>query len=75
MDHLLENVFGLPPKSSLSLALNENGYVCPEDFLMESDEVLSRLEYTNEAREKVKTVDGNIGLLKVFKQYVADQMN
>lgn len=75
MNHLLENVFNLPPNSPLSIALNENGYISPENFLMQSDEVLSRLEYINENKEKVKIVDGNIGLLKVFKQYVVDQMN
>ena len=42
---------------------------------MESDEVLSTLEYTNENKDKVKLINGNVGLLKVFKQCVADQTN
>ena len=75
MDHLLENNFSLPPKSPLSIALNENRYVCFEDFLMTNDEVLSRLEYINKNKEKVKINAGNVGLLKFVKQYMANQVN
>ena len=42
---------------------------------MKTDEVLSQLEYTNNKNDKVKIIGGNAGLLKVFKQYVADQAN
>ncbi|HEY9710560.1 MAG TPA: hypothetical protein V6D48_20290, partial [Oculatellaceae cyanobacterium] len=45
MDLILENIFGLPADSPLHKALSLNGYIIPEDFLMEKDETINELEY------------------------------
>ena len=73
MDHILQTVFQLPADSPLEKAPKHNGYVAPEDFLMETDEILDDLDYPNDAGAMVKIIKGNAGMLKTFKQYAAHQ--
>jgi hypothetical protein len=51
-------IFELAPDSPLEKALNHNGYVAPEDFIMEKDDTLDDLEYPNDAKAMVKIPKG-----------------
>ena len=73
MDHILQVIFGLAPDSPVERVLNHNGYVSPEDLLMETDDMQDYLKYPNDAKALVKIPKGNAGMLKSFKQYVASQ--
>ena len=75
MDHLLLTVFLQVPDSPVQKALEHNGYVAPEDFLMEKDETLDDLEYLDDASKLVKITKAGAGLLKTFKQFVAFSVN
>ena len=44
MEHILQVVFALPADSPLQKMLSFNMYVEPEDFIMEKDIKLDRLE-------------------------------
>src|SRR5688572_22880936 len=71
MDHLLQTVFLQVPDSPIQKALEHNGYVTPEDFLMEKDETLDDLNYTDDASKFVKITKAGAGLFKTFRQFVA----
>ena len=73
MAHILEVVFALQADSPLHKALNENGYVTPEDFVMELDSNIDSLEYTDDKSNPVVIPKGMAGLLKTFKQFVSYQ--
>ena len=75
MEHILEVVFNQPPDSPLHRALKRNGYVVPEDFLMESDDNIDELDYIDDNGKKETIIRGHAGLLKMFKQFVAHQHN
>ncbi|HEY9711417.1 MAG TPA: hypothetical protein V6D48_24635 [Oculatellaceae cyanobacterium] len=75
MDLILENIFGLPADSSLHKALSLNGYIIPEDFLMEKDETINELEYDKDDGTTARIPKGNAGMLKTFKQYVSHLHN
>ena len=71
MDHLLDNVFGVKAGSPVHKALDKNGYVAPEDFLMEKDEILDDLTYADDKGNQQKITKAGAGMLKTFKQFVA----
>ncbi len=51
INHLIGVVFASGDDTPVAKALDSNGYVAPEDFLMETDETLEQLTYTDEKRE------------------------
>ena len=71
MDHLLGVVFASKADSPVAKALDQNGYVAPEDFLMETDETLKELTYVNDAGDEVQITKQSAGLLKTFKHFMA----
>src|SRR5687768_4594909 len=71
MDHLLGVVFDSKPDTPVAKALEYNGYVAPEDFLMERDETLDALTYEDDKEKFVEISKQGAGLLKTFKQFVA----
>ena len=75
MEHNLENVFGQKSNSPLHLIMEHNGYTIPEDFLMERDEDIDLLEYPDSAGGMQPINKGNAGLMKIFKQYIAHEVN
>src|SRR5688500_1393150 len=70
MDHLLGVVFDSKPDTPIAKALEYNGYVAPEDFLMEKDDTLEALTYEDD-KGFVEISKQVAGLLKTFKQFVA----
>ncbi len=72
MEHVLEVVFNLKPDSPLHCAMKHNGYVVPEDFLMEKDEDLNDLKYPDDTGALIVINKGDAGLLKCFKGHVAE---
>src|SRR5688572_26208972 len=73
MEHILENVFVLPPDTVLHCALAHEGYVVPEDFFMELDETLNEFKYYNNHGAMIKLPDDAAWLLKIFKCFIAYQ--
>ena len=73
--HILEVVFDQPTDNPLHRALKRNGYATPEDFFMESDENIDKLDYLDDTRKMETIIRGHAGLLKVLKQFVAHQHN
>ena len=70
MDHLIGVVFDSTSTTPVARALDYNGYVAPEDFLMEKDETLDALTY-DDSGTFVQITKQGAGLLKTFKQFVA----
>ena len=75
MEHILEVVFALKPDSPIHCALEQNAYRSPIDFLMESDDIINDLKYTDDNKKKQPLERGHAGLIKIFKQFVAHQVN
>jgi hypothetical protein len=73
MEHILQVVFALSTDSPLQKTLSFNGYVVPEDFIMETYATLDRLEYPDETGALATRPPEAASLLKSFKQYVAYQ--
>ena len=71
MDHLIGVVLASADDTPVAKALDFNGYVAPEDFLMETDETLDKLTYTDDKGAFVEISKQGFGLLKTFKQFVA----
>ena len=44
MLHVLEVVFALPPDSAIHRAMEGNMYTTPEDFIMETDDIINDLD-------------------------------
>ena len=55
--------------------MDHNGYTIPEDFLMERDEDIDLLEYPDSTGIMQPINKGNAGLMKIFKQYIAHEVN
>ena len=70
MDHLIGVMFASGDDTPVAKALDSNGYVAPEDFLMETDETLEQLTYTDDKGNVKKVSKQSSGLLKTFKQFV-----
>ena len=75
MEHILENFFGQKPNSPLHSIMDHNGYTIPEDFFMEKDEDIDLLEYPDSTGVMQPINKGNAGLMKIFKQYIAHEVN
>jgi len=73
MKHILEVVLSVPPNSVIHLALAQEGYVHPLDFLTEEDEILDGLEYSYLSGTPIKIPGDASWLLKIFKQFIAYQ--
>ena len=71
MDHLLGVVFDSKLDTPVAKALEHNGYVAPENFLMEGDETLDALTYEDDKGKFVEISKQGAGLLRTFKQFVA----
>ena len=54
MDHLIGVVFASGDDTPVAKALDSNGYVAPEDFLMEKNETLDNLAYTDDKWKAIK---------------------
>ena len=75
MQHVLEVVLHMPPDSPPHKALAHNGYVKPQDFIMEPDETLDQLQYPDDTGALITLVKGHAGKLKIFKQFVQHYSN
>ena len=63
MDHIVQTVFALPPDNPVQQALDYNLFVAPEDFLMQNDQDLDDLVYSDDKGKMVKIPKGGSGLL------------
>src|SRR6476620_9087404 len=70
MDHIVGIVFDSKDDTPVAKALAYNGYVAPEDFLMEKDDTLDGLTYLDDQGKFIQINKQGAGLLKTFKQFV-----
>ena len=75
MQHILEVVLQMPLDSPIHRALAQNGYVKPQDFIMESDKILDQLEYHDDNGDLTVLLKGHVGKLKTLKQFVQHYSN
>ena len=75
MQHILEVVLHMPPDSPIHRALDHNGYVKPQDFIMEPDGTLDQLQYPDDTGALITLLKGHAGKLKTLKQFVQHYSN